>query len=134
MDPLILLEQKLITEDPESPGNFILNVPLYITGASITNGGFELFAGAYGWRPTPLDATNEEIDANSPISFCLRQARRYFNEVLEAQVGNKFDSVVAVQKKQIIDETLGQKGIELNNRNEFAATSVFAAVAEPAQP
>jgi len=44
MDPLILLEQKLITEDPESPGNFILNVPLYITGASITNGGFELFA------------------------------------------------------------------------------------------
>ena len=46
-----LLEDKIVEQDKEKSGRVVFNVPIYLPKGAVEAGGFEEFAGMFGWTP-----------------------------------------------------------------------------------
>lgn len=104
MNPDTLLEQKLISEDPDAPGDFIFNVPLHITRAAILSGGFEMFAGAYGWESDPKNPEDTAVEASK------RFIGKFVVDVVAGEVRKAMTAAANVQIEATINTLIGPAG------------------------
>ena len=94
-----LLDDGVVTQDPDNEGRVVFNVPLLIPKDVINNNGLTLFAKAYGWTETVNDAPNPVKDYEHGIEVI----RKFAWEVLEAQLIQQAQKQAADTVKQQIE-------------------------------
>ncbi len=80
-----LLLDGTVIQDPENAEKVIFNVPVYIKKAAVNAGGFEAFAGQYGWTPTVKDENGDDVANPMPVyEKCQRIVLAFVTEVFKA--------------------------------------------------
>lgn len=75
-----LIENNIVIEDPESEKRVIFNVPLYLPKIVVENGGFEMFASAFGWEAVINGETNPQPAYEKAVEIIWEFVNNVFDE------------------------------------------------------
>jgi hypothetical protein len=91
-----MLASGLVTQDPESEKRVIFNVPLYLPKIVIENGGFELFASAFGWEAIVNGTLNSQPAHEKAIEIIWD----FVNSIFDEEFIKLKEKQAALQAKQ----------------------------------
>lgn len=98
-----LIESGIVVQDPEQKDRVVFNVPIYIKKAAVELGGFEAFAGEYGYQA--------EIDGEAnPVTvhqFCTEVIWNFVRDVFKASMLAQARAQADAQANEQINQLLG---------------------------
>lgn len=103
-----LLKDGTVIQDPENEDRVIFNVPIYIKKVAVDMGGFEAFAGAYGYTAKIKNEAGEEIDNPDTVHVaCIKVIWNFVKEVFKASMLNQARAQAEDQAKAQIETLVG---------------------------
>ena len=103
-----LLNEGVVTQDPEREERVVFNVPIYIPKIAVDNGGFEAFASAYDQTPTILEKEVEVANPESAQEKAVKVVWGFVGEVFRGQMLKQAEATAREQAKAQLDAMLGQ--------------------------
>ncbi len=99
-----LLLDGTVTQDPDNTEKVIFNVPIYIKKDAINAGGFEAFAGEYGWTPTITDQDQNVVPNPMPVyEKCRRIIWAFCTDVFKAAMFKQAEAQARAQAQAAVE-------------------------------
>lgn len=99
-----LLAANIITQATAPDTRYVFNVPIFIKEEAIEAGGFELFAGQYGWTPTGKDENGNDIaNPQTATDKCTEVIWEFVREVFKGAMIKQAQEQARVQAEAQIE-------------------------------
>lgn len=99
-----LLADGTVIQDPEDADKVIFNVPVYVKKAAVNAGGFEAFAGEYGWAPMIKDEDgNDIVNPMTVYEKCQRIIWAFVTEVFKAAMFKQAEKQAREQAQTAVE-------------------------------